>query len=114
MGLSPLISISNVARSSSIQFIKLYLMVTLKPGLHLVVRMASALFASMFEKLSTYILAFVYSKSLQIRNSVFVIRLTKFFIDPFTKRHELVHNGRFPKSEVLYCSQNTVKSIKIQ
>ena len=33
-------------------------------------------------------------------------------IDPFTKRHRLVHNGGFPKLEVLYCGQNTVKSIK--
>ena len=30
-------------------------------------------------------------------------------IDSFTKRHKLVHNGGFPKSKVLYCSQNTVK-----
>ena len=35
-------------------------------------------------------------------------------IDPFTKRHELVHNGGFPKSEVLYFSRDTVKSMKIQ
>ena len=35
-------------------------------------------------------------------------------IDPFTKRHKLVHNGWFRKFEELYCSQNTVKSIKIQ
>ena len=35
-------------------------------------------------------------------------------IDPFTKRHKLVHNGGFPKFEVLYCSQNTVKPIRIQ
>ena len=35
-------------------------------------------------------------------------------IDPFTKRHKLVHDGGFPKFEVLHCSQNTVKSIKIQ
>ena len=26
-------------------------------------------------------------------------------IDPFTKRHKLDHNGRFPKFEVLHCSQ---------
>ena len=25
-------------------------------------------------------------------------------IDPFTKRHKLVHYGRFPKIEALYCS----------
>ena len=37
----------------------------------------------------------------------------KWNIDPFTKRHKLVHNGGFPKSEELYCSQNTVKSNKI-
>ena len=30
------------------------------------------------------------------------------------KRHELVHNGGFQKFEALYCSQNTVESIKIQ
>ena len=35
-------------------------------------------------------------------------------IDSFMKRHKLVHNGGFLKFEVLYCSQNTVKSIKIQ
>ena len=35
-------------------------------------------------------------------------------IDPFTKRHKLVHNGRCLKSEVLYCRQNTVKLMKIQ
>ena len=35
-------------------------------------------------------------------------------IDPFTKRHKLVHNGRFPKFEVLCCGQNGVKLIKIQ
>ena len=35
-------------------------------------------------------------------------------IDPFTKRHKLVHNGGFAKAEVLYFSQNTLKSIKIQ
>ena len=34
--------------------------------------------------------------------------------DPSTERHKLVHNGGFPKLEVLYKSQNTVKSIKIQ
>ena len=31
--------------------------------------------------------------------------------DPFTK---LVHNGAFPKFEVMHFSQNTMKSIKIQ
>ena len=36
------------------------------------------------------------------------------YVDPFTKRHKLVHNDGFPKFEVLYCSQNTVKSIKIR
>ena len=36
------------------------------------------------------------------------------YIDPFTKSRKLVHNGRFPKFEVMYCSQNTVKLIKIQ
>ena len=30
------------------------------------------------------------------------------------KRHKLVHNGGFSKFEVLYRSQNAVKSIKIQ
>ena len=38
----------------------------------------------------------------------------KFDIDPFIKRLKLVHNGRFLNLEVLYCSQNIVKSIKIQ
>ena len=35
-------------------------------------------------------------------------------VDPFMEHHKLVHNGGFPKFEVLYFSQNTVKSIKIQ
>ena len=35
-------------------------------------------------------------------------------VDPFTKHCKLVHNGGFLKSEVLYFSQNTIKSIKIQ
>ena len=35
-------------------------------------------------------------------------------IGPFTKRHKLVHNGGFLKSEVLYCSQNIVKSVKLR
>ena len=39
---------------------------------------------------------------------------SKYSTDPFTKRHKLVHNGKFPKFEALYCNQNTVKSIKIQ
>ena len=43
-------------------------------------------------------------------NDVMVV----FDIDPFTKRHKLVYNGRFQKSEALHCNQNTVKSIKIQ
>ena len=33
---------------------------------------------------------------------------------PFKKRHKLVHYGGFPKFEVLYFSQNTVKFIRIQ
>ena len=37
-----------------------------------------------------------------------------YFLCPFTKRHKLIHNGRFLKFEVVYCSQHTVKSIKIQ
>ena len=35
-------------------------------------------------------------------------------IDLFTERLKLVHNGGFPKFEVLYSDQNNVKSIKIQ
>ena len=35
-------------------------------------------------------------------------------IDPFMTHHKLVNNGGFPKFEILYCSQNTVKSIKIE
>ena len=35
---------------------------------------------------------------------------THFFIDPFPKRHGLVHNGRFAKFKVLYCSLNKVTS----
>ena len=31
----------------------------------------------------------------------------------FTKRQKLVHNGGFSKFKVLYCSRNTVRSIKI-
>ena len=30
-------------------------------------------------------------------------------IGPFTKRHKLVHNGRFPTFEALHYSQNIVK-----
>ena len=40
--------------------------------------------------------------------------LTETVVEPFTKRQELVHNGGVPKFEVLYCSQNVVKLIKIQ
>ena len=29
------------------------------------------------------------------------------------KRHSLVHNGRFPKSEALYCSPNMISSTEI-
>ena len=32
------------------------------------------------------------------------------FIDLFTKRHRLVHNGRFPKFEALYCSSDMISS----
>ena len=31
-------------------------------------------------------------------------------IDPFPKRHRLVHNGGFPKFKALYCGLNTVNS----
>ena len=34
-------------------------------------------------------------------------------INPFPKRHKLVHNGRFPKFEALYCSLNMVSSTEI-
>ena len=34
-------------------------------------------------------------------------------IDPFPKRHRVVHNGGFPKFEALYCSLNMVSSTKI-
>ena len=34
-------------------------------------------------------------------------------IDPFPKRHRLVHNGGFPKFEALYCSLNMVISTEI-
>ena len=34
-------------------------------------------------------------------------------IDPFPKRHRLVHNGGFPKFKALYFSQNMVNSIEI-
>ena len=33
-------------------------------------------------------------------------------IDPFPKRHRLVHNGGFPKFETLYCSLSMVNSIE--
>ena len=36
-----------------------------------------------------------------------------FSIDPFPKRHKLVHNGGFPKFEALYCRINMVNSIEI-
>ena len=35
------------------------------------------------------------------------------FIDVFMKRQKLVHNGGFPKFEVPYCNQNSVKLMKI-
>ena len=35
------------------------------------------------------------------------------FIDPFPKRHRLVHNGEFPKFEVLYYSLNMVSLTEI-
>ena len=35
-------------------------------------------------------------------------------IDPFVKHHKLIRNRGFSKSGTMYCSQNTVKSIKIQ
>ena len=38
----------------------------------------------------------------------------KMVSDPFTERQKLVRNGGFPKFDVLYRSQNIVKSIKIQ
>ena len=34
-------------------------------------------------------------------------------IDPFPKRHKLVHNGGFAKFEALYCSINMVNSTGI-
>ena len=61
------------------------------------------------------------SRKPQIKKQFLTIGLSTFLvfssfssIDPFTKRYKLVHNGGFPKSEVLYCSQNTVKLIKVQ
>ena len=46
----------------------------------------------------------------------FYFILSKFLtaaIDPFTKRHRLVHNGGFPKSEALYCSPNMISSTEV-
>ena len=37
----------------------------------------------------------------------------RYFIDPFTKCHRLVHNGGFPKFEALYYSLNMVSSTEI-
>ena len=34
-------------------------------------------------------------------------------IDPFPKRHRLVHNGGFPTFDALYCGQNMVSSTEI-
>ena len=34
-------------------------------------------------------------------------------MDPFPKRHRLVHNGGFPKFEALYCRVNMVNSTEI-
>ena len=34
-------------------------------------------------------------------------------MDPFLKRHRLVHHGRFPKSEARYCGLNMVSSTEI-
>ena len=36
-----------------------------------------------------------------------------FTIDPFLKRHRLVHNGGFPNLEAMYCSLNMVNSTEI-
>ena len=44
----------------------------------------------------------------------FCKNINVFHIDNFTKCHKLVHNGGFTKIEVLYCSQNNVKSVKIK
>ena len=35
-------------------------------------------------------------------------------VEPFTKCHKVVDDGGFLESEVLECSQNSVKLIKIQ
>ena len=37
--------------------------------------------------------------------------LAKWQLDPFPKRHRLVHNGRFPNFEALYHSLNVISSI---
>ena len=37
----------------------------------------------------------------------------KIFIDPFPKRHRLVHNRGFPKFKALHFSQNMVNSTEI-
>ena len=34
-------------------------------------------------------------------------------VDPFPKRHRLVHNGGFPKLEALYCSLDMVSANEI-
>ena len=45
-------------------------------------------------------------------NRLMQLRPFYFDIDPFTKRHRLVHNGGFPKFEALYCSLNMVNSVE--
>ena len=41
---------------------------------------------------------------------VSAVNLASFLcIEPFTKRHKLVHNSGLPEFEVLYCNQNIVK-----
>ena len=34
-------------------------------------------------------------------------------INPFSKRHRLVHNGKFPNFEALYCSLDVLNSTEI-
>ena len=41
-----------------------------------------------------------------------IFKYSKYPIELCRKCHKLVHNGRFPKFEVLYCRESTIKSTK--
>ena len=50
---------------------------------------------------------------ISLRSVTAVFRKVATSIDPFPKRHRLVHNGRFLKFVAKYCSFNIMSSIEI-